>query len=35
MNEIESEYEGTISEVLVKDGEMVDFGKPLFKILIK
>ncbi len=32
MNEIESEYDGEIIEVLVKDGEMVDYGKPLFKI---
>ena len=32
MNEIESEYDGEIAEILVKDGEMVDYGKPLFKI---
>ncbi len=32
MNEIESEYDGEIIEVLVKDGEMVDYGKPLFRI---
>ena len=32
MNEIEAEYAGEIVEVLVKDGEMVDFGKPLFRI---
>lgn len=32
MNEIESEYDGEIIEVLVKDGEMVDYGKPLFKL---
>ena len=32
MNEIESEYDGEIVEILVKDGEMVDYGKPLFKI---
>ncbi len=32
MNEIESEYDGTIEEILVKDGETVDYGKPLFKI---
>ncbi len=31
MNEIESEYDGEIAEILVKDGEMVDYGKPLFK----
>ena len=32
MNEIESEYEGKILEVFVKDGEAVDYGKPLFRI---
>ena len=32
MNEIESEFDGEIAEVLLKDGEMVEFGKPLFKI---
>lgn len=32
MNEIESEFNGTIEEILVKDGEPVDYGKPLFRI---
>lgn len=32
MNEIESEVEGTIVEVLVKNGEMIEYGEPLFKI---
>lgn len=32
MNEIESEYEGKIAEIFVKDGEPVDYGKPLFRI---
>lgn len=32
MNEIESEYDGEITEILVKDGEMVDYGKPIFKM---
>ena len=32
MNEIESEYTGTVIEVLVKDGETVEYGTPLFKI---
>lgn len=32
MNEIESEFEGEIVEVLVKDGETVEYGKPLFVI---
>ena len=33
MNEIESEIDGKIVEILVKDGQMVDFGKPLFRIV--
>ena len=32
MNEIESEFSGTVAEVLVKDGDMVEYGTPLFKI---
>ena len=32
MNEIESEVSGTIEEVLVKDGQMVEYGQPLFKV---
>lgn len=32
MNEIESEFDGEITQILVKDEEMVDFGKPLFVI---
>ncbi len=32
MNEIESEFDGEIVEICVCDGEMVDYGKPLFKI---
>lgn len=32
MNEIESEFDGEIIEILVKDGDMVDYGKPLFVI---
>lgn len=32
MNEIESEYNGEIVEVCVKDDEMVEFGEILFKI---
>lgn len=32
MNEIESEFEGTVKEILVKDGEAVEYGKPLFVI---
>ncbi len=33
MNEIESEFEGEIVEIFVKDGEAVDYGKPLFRII--
>lgn len=33
MNEIESEYDGKIAEIYVKDGESVEFGKPLFRII--
>jgi acetyl-CoA carboxylase biotin carboxyl carrier protein len=32
MNEIESEFNGIIKTVLVKDGDMVEYGQPLFKI---
>ncbi|MBO9541467.1 acetyl-CoA carboxylase biotin carboxyl carrier protein [bacterium] len=32
MNEIETEVAGTISKVLVKNGEPVEFGQPLFEI---
>jgi len=32
MNEIESEYDGEIVEILVQNEEMVEFGQPLFKI---
>ncbi len=32
MNEIESDYAGTVKKVLVKDGEMVEYGQPLFEI---
>ena len=32
MNEIECEFDGEIAEILVKDGEMVEYGKQLFKI---
>ncbi len=32
MNEIESEYDGEVVEVLVKNEDMVEFGQPLFLI---
>ena len=33
MNEIESEFNGKIAEILVKDGEAVEYGQPLFRII--
>lgn len=32
MNEIESEFTGKVVEILVKDGEPVEYGTPLFRI---
>lgn len=32
MNEIECEVDGTITEILVKNGEPVEYGQPLFRI---
>jgi acetyl-CoA carboxylase biotin carboxyl carrier protein len=32
MNEIESEIEGTIVQILVENGQAVEYGEPLFKI---
>lgn len=32
MNEIESEFNGTVTEILVNDGESVEYGTPLFRI---
>jgi len=32
MNEIESDYSGKVTEILVKDGETVEYGTPLFVI---
>ena len=32
MNEIESEFDGEVKEILLKDGEAVEYGKPLFVI---
>ncbi|MGL4850271.1 MAG: acetyl-CoA carboxylase biotin carboxyl carrier protein [Clostridium sp.] len=32
MNEIESDFNGEIVEILVKDGDMIEYGTPLFKI---
>lgn len=33
MNEIESEFDGTVAEILVENGESVEFGQPLFRIV--
>ena len=32
MNEIQAEMSGTISELLVENGEAIEYGQPLFKI---
>ncbi len=32
MNEIESEQDGIVTEVMAKNGEAVEFGQPLFRI---
>ena len=32
MNEIESDFTGTVKEILVENGEAVEFGQPLFVI---
>jgi acetyl-CoA carboxylase biotin carboxyl carrier protein len=32
MNEIQSEVDGEVSEILVKNEQMVEYGQPLFKI---
>lgn len=35
MNEIQSEYDGIVEEVLVENLQMVEYGEPLFKIKIQ
>ena len=32
MNDIESDYAGTVAEVLVENGDTVEYGQPLFVI---
>lgn len=32
MNEIESEYDGQVTEILVENGSVVEYGQPLFRI---
>lgn len=33
MNDIESEYEGEIAEIYVENGQSVEYGQPLFRII--
>lgn len=33
MNEVESEFAGKIAEILVENGEVVEYGQPLFRIV--
>lgn len=33
MNEIESDFDGVISEIFVENGNMVEYGQPLFSII--
>ncbi|MDO5349238.1 MAG: acetyl-CoA carboxylase biotin carboxyl carrier protein, partial [Lachnospiraceae bacterium] len=32
MNEIESEYDGVVEAILVKNEDVVEYGQPLFRI---
>ncbi len=32
MNEIQAEIKGTITEILVENGDAIEFGQPLFKV---
>ena len=32
MNEIQSEISGSITEILVENGDAIEFGQPLFKV---
>ena len=32
MNEIESEFDGVVTEILVENEENVEYGQPLFRI---
>jgi acetyl-CoA carboxylase biotin carboxyl carrier protein len=34
MNEIKAECEGTIEEILVQNGQAVEFGQPLFRLRV-
>ena len=33
MNEIECEYDGVVTEILAENGQAVEFGQPLFRIV--
>ncbi|BBF41633.1 biotin carboxyl carrier protein of acetyl-CoA carboxylase [Lachnospiraceae bacterium KM106-2] len=33
MNDVEAEFDGVVEEVLVKDGQTVEYGQPLFRIV--
>ena len=33
MNEIESDYDGTVAEIYVENGQAVEYGQPLFRIV--
>lgn len=33
MNEIESEYDGTVKEILVENEDIIEFGQPMFVIV--
>lgn len=35
MNEIQAEIKGTITEILVENGDSIEFGQPLFKVKSK
>jgi Biotin carboxyl carrier protein len=32
MNEVNSEVSGTVMEILVKDGDFVEYGQALFRV---
>ncbi|GAK09368.1 acetyl-CoA carboxylase biotin carboxyl carrier protein [Geomicrobium sp. JCM 19038] len=34
MNELEAETKGEIVEILVENGELVDYGQPLFRVIV-
>ena len=33
MNDIDCDFDGTVAEILVENGEMVEYGQPLFRIV--